>query len=98
MDMWDVCGRLGAYTIKVPPSMPFTGALYDIFMLLLRIGWEERAIFGKIRFMNYQGCERKFSVKSFVSKYPPAAANAAAAAGNRTLPFKPTKKTSKPIK
>eukprot|EP01036_Dinobryon_divergens_P022679 gene22679-30961_t len=60
-------------------------------------GWGERSIFGKIRYMNYQGCERKFSVKSFVSKYPPAAANAATVAGNRTLSFQPLKKTSKPI-
>ncbi len=27
--------------------------------------------------MNYQGCQRKFDVKSFVSQYPPAATNAA---------------------
>eukprot|EP00040_Diaphanoeca_grandis_P033632 m.206304 g.206304 ORF g.206304 m.206304 type:complete len:550 (-) comp32948_c0_seq3:86-1735(-) len=28
-------------------------------------GWAERAVFGKIRFMNYQGCKRKFDVKAF---------------------------------
>lgn len=43
------------------------------------MGWTERPIFGKVRFMNYAGCKRKFDIKSFVSKYPPAAANAAAA-------------------
>ena len=43
-------------------------------------GWAEREIFGKIRYMNYAGCKRKFDVKSFVAKYPPAAANAKAAA------------------
>lgn len=32
-------------------------------------GWKERTIFGKIRFMNYEGCRRKFNVKSFVTKY-----------------------------
>ena len=32
-------------------------------------GWTERAIFGKIRFMNYQGCKRKFDVNKFVLKY-----------------------------
>eukprot|EP01037_Dinobryon_pediforme_P046693 gene46693-60157_t len=42
-------------------------------------GWGERAIFGKIRYMNYQGCQRKFNVKTFVARYPPAAENAAAA-------------------
>jgi deoxyribodipyrimidine photo-lyase len=43
-------------------------------------GWAEREIFGKIRYMNYAGCKRKFDIKSFVAKYPPAAANAKIAA------------------
>ncbi|CAH8471682.1 unnamed protein product [Schistosoma guineensis] len=33
-------------------------------------GWPERPIFGKIRYMNYKGCLRKFSVPTFVSRYP----------------------------
>lgn len=28
-------------------------------------GWNERAIFGKIRFMNYQGCKRKFDIARY---------------------------------
>lgn len=32
-------------------------------------GWGERAIFGKIRFMNYQGCKRKFDLPAFVARY-----------------------------
>lgn len=32
-------------------------------------GWGERAIFGKIRFMNYQGCKRKFDVNAFVARF-----------------------------
>jgi deoxyribodipyrimidine photo-lyase len=32
-------------------------------------GWAERPVFGKIRFMNYEGCKRKFDVKAFVNKY-----------------------------
>jgi len=32
-------------------------------------GWREREIFGKIRYMNYEGCKRKFDVNSFVMKY-----------------------------
>ncbi|KAM7344724.1 deoxyribodipyrimidine photo-lyase photorepair [Cochliomyia hominivorax] len=32
-------------------------------------GWAERAIFGKIRYMNYQGCKRKFDVNAFVIRY-----------------------------
>ncbi|KAM9719234.1 CPD photolyase [Menidia menidia] len=34
-------------------------------------GWAERPIFGKIRFMNYKGCLRKFNVAQFEKKYYP---------------------------
>ena len=43
-------------------------------------GWKEREVFGKIRYMNYAGCQRKFNVSEFVAKYPPASANAKDAA------------------
>jgi len=33
------------------------------------MGWKEREIFGKIRYMNYAGCKRKFKVDTFVAKY-----------------------------
>jgi deoxyribodipyrimidine photo-lyase len=39
-------------------------------------GWKERPVFGKIRYMNYKGCQRKFKVDQFVARYPPAAENA----------------------
>ena len=26
------------------------------------MGWKERPIFGKIRYMNYDGCKRKFNI------------------------------------
>lgn len=32
-------------------------------------GWQERPVFGKIRYMNYAGCKRKFDVTSFVARY-----------------------------
>ena len=32
-------------------------------------GWRERSVFGKIRYMNYAGCKRKFDVNKFVLKY-----------------------------
>ncbi|KAL4220007.1 hypothetical protein ACF0H5_020419 [Mactra antiquata] len=32
-------------------------------------GWKERPIFGKIRYMNYEGCKRKFDVVKFEAKY-----------------------------
>jgi deoxyribodipyrimidine photo-lyase len=31
--------------------------------------WTERPVFGKIRFMNYNGCKRKFDVKSYIQKF-----------------------------
>ncbi|KAM9615391.1 deoxyribodipyrimidine photo-lyase-like isoform 3-T4 [Morphnus guianensis] len=34
-------------------------------------GWAERAIFGKIRYMNYAGCKRKFDVGQFERRYTP---------------------------
>jgi len=43
------------------------------------MGWTERQVFGKIRFMNYDGCKRKFDLAGFVSKYPQAKKNAAKA-------------------
>ena len=33
------------------------------------MGWAERPIFGKIRYMNYEGCKRKFDVPAFERKY-----------------------------
>lgn len=32
-------------------------------------GWTERPIFGKIRYMNYDGCKRKFDIDSYIAKY-----------------------------
>ncbi len=29
-------------------------------------GWKERPIFGKIRYMNYNGCKRKFNVQKYI--------------------------------
>ncbi|XP_059200601.1 CPD photolyase [Centropristis striata] len=34
-------------------------------------GWAERPVFGKIRYMNYKGCLRKFDVAQFERKYCP---------------------------
>jgi len=32
------------------------------------MGWKERPTFGKIRYMNYEGCKRKFRIGDFVMK------------------------------
>lgn len=39
------------------------------------IGWKEREVFGKIRFMNYNGCKRKFKIDTFVGQYDGALKN-----------------------
>jgi deoxyribodipyrimidine photo-lyase len=31
--------------------------------------WAEREIFGKIRFMSYNGCKRKFSIVDYVKRF-----------------------------
>ena len=33
--------------------------------------WTERPVFGKIRYMNYNGCKRKFDVAAYVAAYGP---------------------------
>ena len=32
------------------------------------MGWKERPIFGKIRYMNYDGCKRKFNISNYQQK------------------------------
>jgi hypothetical protein len=54
-------------------------------------GWTERPIFGKIRFMNYAGCMRKFNVAEFVARFPKAAENCLAAGGEAAKPKKARK-------
>jgi len=46
----------------------FTGVMWSICGVHDR-AWFERPIFGKIRYMNRNGCERKFDVKAFVGKW-----------------------------
>jgi len=46
----------------------FVGCTWSIVGIHDR-GWTERPIFGKIRFMNYAGCKRKFDVPMYERKY-----------------------------
>lgn len=55
-------------------------------------GWKEREVFGKIRFMNYNGCKRKFKVPDFVKKYKGAAENASKAEKKHSEKKKGTKR------
>ena len=33
------------------------------------MGWAERAVFGKIRYMNYNGCKRKFDIAAYAYEW-----------------------------
>ena len=84
----------------------FVGVGWSI-MAIHDQGWKERDIFGKIRFMNYAGCKRKFDVQAFVRQYPPAARNAMEAAKKygkepetgkkKPTTTKPAASTAKPV-
>ena len=46
----------------------FSGCMWSICGIHDR-AWGERAVFGKIRYMNYQGCKRKFDINAFIARY-----------------------------
>lgn len=54
------------------------------------MGWAERAVFGKIRYMNYAGCKRKFDIKKYAAAWPKEEKTAASAKGANPQP--PAKK------
>ncbi len=45
----------------------YTGISWSIGGLHDR-AWSEREIFGKIRYMSYEGCRRKFDIRSYINK------------------------------
>lgn len=45
----------------------FVGVMWSICGIH-DMGWTERPIFGKIRYMNYNGCKRKFKIDSYVAR------------------------------
>jgi deoxyribodipyrimidine photo-lyase len=46
----------------------FVGVLWSIGGIHDR-AWSNRPVFGKIRYMNYNGCKRKFDVKTYIEKH-----------------------------
>ncbi|QRI42925.1 putative photolyase [Cheloniid poxvirus 1] len=46
----------------------YVGCMWSICGLHDR-AWSERPIFGKVRYMNYQGSKKKFDVDAFIDKY-----------------------------
>lgn len=73
------------FKVKVNPLLCFKDEIFILFRIILPFlintgcmwsicgihdqGWKERDIFGKIRYMNYDGCKRKFDVAAFERKY-----------------------------
>lgn len=70
----------------IPPTTPlslcfigYVGCMWAIAGVHDRAWGPERKVFGKIRFMNYDGCKRKFDIKKYISSHgPPGAAGALA--------------------
>ncbi|MFM2424071.1 MAG: hypothetical protein RLZZ70_460 [Candidatus Parcubacteria bacterium] len=65
----DVALRLNDhYELDGRDSNGVTGVMWSICGVHDR-AWNERSVFGKIRYMNYAGCKRKFDVQAFVRRY-----------------------------
>ncbi|XP_060940694.1 CPD photolyase [Limanda limanda] len=58
------------YSLDGQDPSGFVGCMWSICGIH-DMGWAQRAIFGKIRYMNYKGCTRKFDVPKFEQKYCP---------------------------
>jgi len=46
----------------------YTGIMWSIAGVHDR-GWTERPVFGKIRYMNYNGLKSKFNIKAYIDKW-----------------------------
>lgn len=57
------------YDVRVAWSVDFQNLYSFWYYPSISIHWGERPVFGKIRFMNYEGCKRKFDVAAFQAKY-----------------------------
>jgi len=83
-----VCCR---YSIDGRDPNGYVGCAWSI-MGTHDMGWAERAVFGKIRYMNYNGCRRKFDLAQYVAAHP-----APSSAGGTSKQLKQTKLSS-PLK
>ncbi|KAI4809132.1 hypothetical protein KUCAC02_018042 [Chaenocephalus aceratus] len=58
------------YSLDGQDPNGFVGCMWSIGGIHDR-AWGERKVFGKVRYMNYKGCQRKFNVARFEKKYCP---------------------------
>ena len=56
------------YELDGLDSNGVTGVMWSLCGVHDR-AWNERPIFGKIRYMNYAGAKRKFDIKAYIAKY-----------------------------
>eukprot|EP00058_Branchiostoma_floridae_P001446 XP_002586934.1 hypothetical protein BRAFLDRAFT_103595 [Branchiostoma floridae] len=68
LSIWEVQYSIDKYSLDGRDPNGYVGCMWSICGIHDQ-GWAERPVFGKIRFMNYNGCKRKFDVAQFVTKY-----------------------------
>ena len=56
------------YSLDGCDSNGYVGCMWSI-VGIHDMGWTERPIFGKIRYMNYAGCKRKFDIARYTAKH-----------------------------
>lgn len=53
----------------------YVGCMWAIAGVHDRAWGPERQVFGKIRYMNYEGCKRKFDILKYITSHNPSEAN-----------------------
>jgi len=67
----DIALRLNdTYQLDGRDSNGVVGVMWSIGGVHDR-AWNERSVFGKIRYMNYAGCKRKFKIQEYIDRYVP---------------------------
>eukprot|EP00850_Spirogloea_muscicola_P013166 SM000088S23707 [mRNA] locus=s88:196256:200401:+ [translate_table: standard] len=63
--MWSIAGVHDQYELDGRDPNGYTGCMWSLAAIHDR-GWGERPVFGKIRYMNRNGCARKFNVGGYI--------------------------------
>ena len=62
-----ICRNVHRYSLDGRDPNGYVGCMWSVCGVH-DMGWTERNVFGKIRFMNYNGCKRKFDVPGYVGR------------------------------
>lgn len=63
--------EFGGDVVRRLPLLPHPGRCrcpHHSALLPVAQGWAERAVFGKIRYMNFNGCKRKFDIDKYCAR------------------------------